>query len=122
MSDENEVLYDVKDRIATVTLNRPDRMNSVNDALPGNIAKAMVKAATDPGVRAIILTGAGRAFCAGADIARLQQSSTTPARARRRQLTIRPCCPPLLPDSVRTSDRNSPTSGAIHTSCGSANR
>ncbi len=77
MSDENEVLYDVKDRIATVTLNRPDRMNSVNDTLPGNIAKAMVKAATDPGVRAIILTGAGRAFCAGADIARLQQSSTT---------------------------------------------
>ncbi len=77
MSDQNEVLYDVKDRIATVTLNRPDRMNSVNDTLPGNIAKAMVKAATDPGVRAIILTGAGRAFCAGADIARLQQSSTT---------------------------------------------
>lgn len=77
MSDENEVLYDVKDRIATVTLNRPDRMNSVNDTLPGNIAKAMVKAAVDPGVRAIILTGAGRAFCAGADIARLQQSSTT---------------------------------------------
>ena len=77
VSDDNEVLYDVKDRIATVTLNRPDRMNSVNDTLPGNIAKAMVKAATDPGVRAIILTGAGRAFCAGADIERLQKSSTT---------------------------------------------
>jgi enoyl-CoA hydratase/carnithine racemase len=75
--EENEVLYDVKDRIATVTLNRPDRMNSVNDTLPGNIAKAMVKAADDPGVRAIILTGAGRAFCAGADIERLQKSSTT---------------------------------------------
>ena len=38
MSDDNEVLYDVKDRIATVTLNRPDRMNSVNDTLPFNIA------------------------------------------------------------------------------------
>ena len=34
VSDDNEVLYDVKDRIATVTLNRPDRMNSVNDTLP----------------------------------------------------------------------------------------
>ncbi len=76
MSEENEVLYDVKDRIATVTLNRPDRMNSVNDTLPFSIAKVMVKAATDPGVRAIILTGAGRAFCAGADIERLQRSST----------------------------------------------
>lgn len=72
MSDENEVLYDVKDRIATITLNRPDRMNSIDDSMPINIAKAMQKAATDPGVRAIILTGAGRAFCAGADIGRLQ--------------------------------------------------
>ena len=72
MSEENEVLYDVKDRIATVTLNRPDRMNSIDDSMPANIAKAMTKAANDPGVRAIILTGAGRAFCAGADIGRLQ--------------------------------------------------
>jgi enoyl-CoA hydratase/carnithine racemase len=72
-TDENEVLYDVKDRIATVTLNRPDRMNSIDDSMPVNIAKAMAKAADDPGVRAIILTGAGRAFCAGADIGRLQR-------------------------------------------------
>jgi enoyl-CoA hydratase/carnithine racemase len=73
MSEENEVLYDVKDRIATVTLNRPERMNSIDDSMPANIAKAMAKAAADPGVRAIILTGAGRAFCAGADIGRLQK-------------------------------------------------
>jgi enoyl-CoA hydratase/carnithine racemase len=73
MSEENEVLYDVTDRIATVTLNRPDRMNSIDDSMPVNIAKAMTKAANDPGVRAIILTGAGRAFCAGADIGRLQR-------------------------------------------------
>lgn len=75
MSEQEEVLYDVKDRIATVTLNRPDRMNSIDDSMPGNIAKAMVKAANDPGVRCIILTGAGRAFCAGADIGRLQKRS-----------------------------------------------
>ena len=73
MSEENEVLYDVKDRIATVTLNRPDRMNSIDDSMPVNIARAMTKAGNDPGVRAIILTGAGRAFCAGADIGRLQR-------------------------------------------------
>ncbi len=73
MSEENEVLYDVKDRIATITLNRPDRMNSIDDSMPANIAKAMTKAGNDPGVRAIILTGAGRAFCAGADIGRLQR-------------------------------------------------
>jgi enoyl-CoA hydratase/carnithine racemase len=75
MSDENEVLYDVKDRIATITLNRPERMNSIDDSMSNNIGRAMAKAATDPGVRAIILTGAGRAFCAGADIGRLQRRS-----------------------------------------------
>lgn len=75
MSDANEVLYDVKDRIATITLNRPERMNSIDDTMPINIAKAMAKAGSDPGVRAIILTGAGRAFCAGADIGRLQRRS-----------------------------------------------
>jgi len=76
MSDEaNEVLYEVKDRIATVTLNRPERMNSIDDSMPVNIAKAMVRAAGDAGVRAIILTGAGRAFCAGADMQRLQRRS-----------------------------------------------
>lgn len=53
MSEQEEVLYDVKDRIATVTLNRPDRMNSIDESMPGNIAKAMVKAANDPGVRCI---------------------------------------------------------------------
>lgn len=90
MSDENEVLYDVKDRIATVTLNRPDRMNSIDDSMPINIAKAMQKAATDPGVRAIILTGAGRAFCAGADIGRLQ----------RRAGGARPVAPPDDPTII----------------------
>lgn len=75
MSDANEVLYDVTDRIATITLNRPERMNSIDDTMPINIAKAMAKAGSDPGVRAIILTGAGRAFCAGADIGRLQRRS-----------------------------------------------
>lgn len=75
MSEANEVLYDVKDRIATITLNRPERMNSIDDTMPVNLGKAMAKAGGDPGVRAIILTGAGRAFCAGADIGRLQQRS-----------------------------------------------
>jgi len=76
MSEENGVLYDVKERIATVTLNRPERMNSIDETVPVNVAKAMVRAATDPGVRAIILTGAGRAFCAGADITRLHQNTS----------------------------------------------
>lgn len=69
---ENEVLYAVSDRVATVTLNRPDRLNAITTTLPFSIAKAMRLAATDPGVRAIVITGAGRAFCAGADRTRLE--------------------------------------------------
>jgi enoyl-CoA hydratase/carnithine racemase len=71
----DEVLYEVSDRIATITLNRPDRMNAVNATMPFSLAAAMKKAADDPAVRVIILTGAGRAFCSGADMERLAASS-----------------------------------------------
>jgi enoyl-CoA hydratase/carnithine racemase len=69
---ENEVLYTIKDRVATVMLNRPERMNATNHTLPYSVSKAMLLAANDPGVRVIVITGAGRAFCAGADRQRLQ--------------------------------------------------
>lgn len=64
----DEVLYDVADRIATVTLNRPERMNAFTAALGTQLRAAMRRATDDPAVRAIILTGAGRGFCAGADM------------------------------------------------------
>src|SRR5690242_14595016 len=62
------ILYDVKDRIGTITLNRPDRLNAYNDRMASDIRKAMAEAANDTAVRVIILTGAGRGFCAGADM------------------------------------------------------
>ena len=77
---ENEVLYTIKDRVATVTLNRPDRMNATNLTLPYSVSKAMLKAATDPKVRVIVLTGAGKAFCAGADRQRLEAGRVGAAR------------------------------------------
>ena len=69
---DNEVLYAIKERVATVTLNRPERMNATNLTLPYSVSKGMLKAATDPTVRVIVLTGAGKAFCAGADRQRLE--------------------------------------------------
>jgi enoyl-CoA hydratase/carnithine racemase len=77
---DREVLYSVKDRVATVMLNRPDRLNATNLTLPYSVSKAMVKAANDPGVRVIVLTGAGRAFCAGADRQRLETGRAGGAR------------------------------------------
>jgi enoyl-CoA hydratase/carnithine racemase len=69
---DNEVLYSIHDRVATITLNRPERMNATNLTLPYSVSKGMLKASSDPEVRVIVLTGAGKAFCAGADRQRLE--------------------------------------------------
>lgn len=66
-----EILYDVVDRIATVTLNRPDRLNAWTSGMESEVRQAMRAAGEDDGVRVIVLTGAGRGFCAGADMENL---------------------------------------------------
>jgi enoyl-CoA hydratase/carnithine racemase len=65
---EPTVLYEAADAIATITLNRPDRLNALTKQLEGELFAAMHQAEQDDGVRVIILTGAGRGFCAGADL------------------------------------------------------
>ena len=62
--------YEVANKVATVTLNRPEKMNAWNGAMARDLSAAMAEARDDDAVRAIILTGAGRAFCAGLDLAR----------------------------------------------------
>jgi enoyl-CoA hydratase/carnithine racemase len=66
------VLYEVADRICTITLNRPDKLNAWTRQMHLDLRDAMQKAGGDEAVRAIILTGAGRGFCAGADMGGLQ--------------------------------------------------
>jgi enoyl-CoA hydratase/carnithine racemase len=67
-----EILYSVRGRVATVTLNRPDKLNAWTRAMEQEVRHAMHEAAADDRVRAIVLTGAGRGFCAGADMSLLQ--------------------------------------------------
>jgi 2-(1,2-epoxy-1,2-dihydrophenyl)acetyl-CoA isomerase len=62
------VLYDVQDSVATITLNRPEHMNTMGDGLLEQTADALARAAEDDMVRAVIFTGTGRAFCAGGDL------------------------------------------------------
>lgn len=62
------VLYEVTDGVATVTLNRPDAMNAWTSGLADDLQLAMGAADADEAVRAVVVTGAGRAFCAGADL------------------------------------------------------
>ncbi len=68
---ENEVLYAVENTVATITMNRPKSLNSMNDGLINGLHDAITKAAADAEVRAIVLTGNGKAFCAGGDLSYL---------------------------------------------------
>ena len=66
--DAPEVLYDVTDRIATVTLNRPHRRNAISARMLQQLSRALHRADTDAGVRGVLLTGAGKGFCSGLDL------------------------------------------------------
>ena len=66
--DFEQILYDKSGGVATITLNRPERMNAFTDAMIREWAAALEDARLDHDVRAVIVTGAGRGFCAGADL------------------------------------------------------
>ena len=68
--DYSTILYDVEDGILTITLNRPDALNSFTNDMMLEMIDACDRADADDSVRAIIVTGAGRGFCAGADLSR----------------------------------------------------
>jgi 2-(1,2-epoxy-1,2-dihydrophenyl)acetyl-CoA isomerase len=67
MNYEN-ILFDITDGIATLTLNRPDKLNSFTQAMHEEVRHALHKVGTDKSVRVLVLTGAGRGFCAGQDL------------------------------------------------------
>lgn len=66
-----ETLYSVADRVATITLNRPDKLNAWTAVMESEVRSALANAEQDDDVRVIVLTGAGRGFCAGADMSLL---------------------------------------------------
>ncbi len=70
------VAYQVEDRIATLTLNRPERLNAINDRLPSDLRKAVEKAERDPNVHVIVLQGAGKGFCGGYDLVQYAQEDS----------------------------------------------
>src|SRR5438067_1637415 len=64
----NEILFEAADGVATITLNRPEVLNSFTRPMARALCEAFDRAASDDGIRAIVLTGAGRGFCAGQDL------------------------------------------------------
>jgi enoyl-CoA hydratase/carnithine racemase len=73
-----DLLYEVKDRVATITLNRPDKLNAFTGAMIDAWSKALHDAQSDEDVNVIVVTGAGRAFCAGGDVGRMGEGEPTP--------------------------------------------
>lgn len=71
--DFTRIAYQSIGRTARITLNRPDRRNAIDDVMLAELATAFAAAARDPSVRVILLTGAGDAFCAGADLGYLRK-------------------------------------------------
>jgi enoyl-CoA hydratase/carnithine racemase len=74
-----QILYGVRDRVATITLNRPERLNAWTPQMGKELYAAFADAAADDDVRVIVVTGAGRGFCSGADMQNLREiQSGTP--------------------------------------------
>ena len=71
----DEVLYATGDHIATITLNRPERMNTISGPMLNQLTARLLEADKDPDVRVIVLTGTGRAFCAGLDLSEVTRPS-----------------------------------------------
>ncbi|MFZ0678439.1 enoyl-CoA hydratase-related protein, partial [Candidatus Binatus sp.] len=80
--DFAEIIYEKKDRVATVTMNRPEKMNAWTPKMGAEMRAAMLDAERDPSIGAIIVTGAGRAYCAGADMGALSNIAAGHAGAR----------------------------------------
>src|SRR5882672_12215736 len=78
----DEIIYEKKDRVATVTMNRPEKMNAWTPKMGAEMRTAMLDAERDPSIGAIIVTGAGRAYCAGADMGALSNIAQGNSSAR----------------------------------------
>jgi enoyl-CoA hydratase/carnithine racemase len=79
-----QIKYEVEDQILTITLNRPDKLNAYTHTMQSEMIDAFDRADQDDNIRAIIVTGAGRAFCAGADLSEGGKTFDHAARADRK--------------------------------------
>src|SRR5450755_2469162 len=84
--EEQVILSQVENRVATLTFNRPTKLNAFNGELLSQAIDCLTKWSTDPDVGAIVVTGAGRAFCAGGDVSAMAQASPDPPLTLEQQI------------------------------------
>ena len=89
------LLYDVSDRVATVTFNRPHALNATTDQLYRELSGLIRDMADDPEVRCVVITGAGRGFCAGADIKAMNPDMKLLDRRKRHRWILKDVLVPL---------------------------
>jgi len=85
-----QILYEVEDHVLTITLNRPERLNAMNEAMAAEILDALRAAEGEREVLAVILTGNERAFCSGADLGSFKESKDTKFDTYRARHNLRP--------------------------------
>ena len=103
-----EITYDVKDRVATITLDRPDKLNAWTRVMEADVRRAMGEATRDEAVRVIVLTGAGRGFCAGADMGLLSGIAGGTETVGAAPSADLPARAPVPPEGSRRSDFRGP--------------
>jgi enoyl-CoA hydratase/carnithine racemase len=94
--EAREVLYEVADHIATITLNAPERMNTISGPMLNDLARRLTEANEDAMVRVVILTGKGRAFCAGLDLRQERNGNGLSAASSPTTLNLRNTPPTVL--------------------------
>lgn len=82
MKQFENLLYDHSDGVATLTLNRPDAFNALTETLNAELLEALTEIAADESTRAVVITGAGRAFCSGQDLRQMQSEGDAAATVR----------------------------------------
>ena len=95
-TESNEVLYELADHIAVITLNAPERMNTISGPMLNDLTRLLVRANEDRDVRCVVLTGNGRAFCAGLDLRKERSGDGLSAASSATSLDLRNTPPTVL--------------------------
>ncbi len=114
------VLYACDGPVATITLNRPERLNTMGDDLLPRALEAIERVASDPALRVLVLTGAGRAFCAGGDLGAMSQAPAKTPERRRSQAGNASDLRNLMRSSQLLMEMSKVTIAAINGACAGA--